>query len=59
MLTVLPCPAGGSPPNPSPSSTVPFSRDPDFIDRDEIADVEEKCSKPASRAALVGLGGVG
>lgn len=42
-----------------PSSTVPFRRDPDFVDRDILTEIEEKCLQPASRAALVGLGGVG
>jgi hypothetical protein len=45
---------------PSPSSTVPFSRDPDFVDRPDIlAWIHEKCERPAARAALVGLGGIG
>ncbi|KAL9002859.1 MAG: hypothetical protein Q9188_004243 [Gyalolechia gomerana] len=44
---------------PKPSSTVPFRRDPDFVDRDVLTQIEQKCSKPASRTALVGLGGVG
>jgi hypothetical protein len=46
-------------PKPSPSSTVPFCRDPDFVDRDILVEIHQKCSKPASRVALVGLGGVG
>lgn len=56
---MLPCLIEVSPLKPKPSSTVPFRRDPDFIDRDILAEVDEKCSQPASRAALVGLGGVG
>ena len=45
---------------PKPSSTVPFRRDPDFVDRgDLLSRVDERCSQPAGRAALVGLGGVG
>ncbi|PGH12591.1 hypothetical protein AJ80_06649 [Polytolypa hystricis UAMH7299] len=45
---------------PSPISTVPFSRDPDFVDRGTLLDqIHEKCSRPASRIALVGFGGVG
>ncbi|KAJ9480666.1 hypothetical protein VN97_g12875 [Penicillium thymicola] len=45
---------------PSPLSTVPFMRDPDFVSRDIILDqVHEKSSVPGSRIALVGLGGVG
>ncbi|ORY63343.1 heterokaryon incompatibility protein-domain-containing protein [Pseudomassariella vexata] len=43
-----------------PFSTVPFSRDPDFVDRPEIqAWIQDKCARPAARAALVGLGGLG
>ncbi|KAL9062882.1 MAG: hypothetical protein Q9161_009717 [Pseudevernia consocians] len=45
---------------PKPSSTVPFRRDPDFVDRgDLLSRVDEQCLQPAGRAALVGLGGVG
>jgi hypothetical protein len=45
---------------PSPSSTVPFLRDPDYVDRQDLLEqVRAKCSIPASRTALVGLGGVG
>ncbi|KAF2500541.1 TPR-like protein [Lophium mytilinum] len=43
----------------SPSSTVPFRRDRDFVDRDILSEIHQKCSQPASRVALVGLGGVG
>ncbi|MDI1492406.1 MAG: hypothetical protein OHK93_003620 [Ramalina farinacea] len=47
-------------PPPKPFSTVPFRRDPDFVDRgDLLSRVDERCSEPAGRAALVGLGGVG
>lgn len=45
---------------PSPSSTIPFRRDSDFVDRGTILNqLHEKCASPASRTALVGLGGVG
>lgn len=54
---------------PEPISTVPFSRDPEFIDRATLLDeVNERLSKlrsdekdtnPRSRVAFVGLGGVG
>jgi hypothetical protein len=45
---------------PQPFATIPFSRDPDFVDRGDILDrINERCSKPAARIALVGLGGVG
>ncbi|KAH8757996.1 hypothetical protein F5883DRAFT_427983, partial [Diaporthe sp. PMI_573] len=43
-----------------PPCTIPFGRDPDFIDRETLLDqIHHTCSRPASRAALVGLGGVG
>ena len=45
---------------PKPSSTIPFRRDPDFVDRRTLLDqIHQKCSVPAARTALVGLGGVG
>ncbi|OCK85164.1 hypothetical protein K432DRAFT_343643 [Lepidopterella palustris CBS 459.81] len=45
---------------PSPSAAIPFRRDPDFVDRGTLLDqIREKCFAPASRIALVGLGGVG
>jgi hypothetical protein len=45
---------------PPPSCFVPFRRDPDFVDRATLLDqIREQCSAPASRVALVGLGGVG
>lgn len=45
---------------PKPSCVIPFRRDTDFVDRGTLLDqIHEKCSAPASRAALVGLGGVG
>ncbi|KAJ5185564.1 hypothetical protein N7491_006568 [Penicillium cf. griseofulvum] len=44
----------------SPSSTVPFSRNPDFVSRDTLLhSIREKNSVPGSRIALIGLGGVG
>ncbi len=44
----------------SPTSTVPFRRDLDFIVRGNLLDqIDRKCSAPASRVALVGLGGIG
>ncbi|KAH8671817.1 TPR domain protein [Tricladium varicosporioides] len=46
-------------PRPPPSSTLPFRRDPDFVDRDIFSKMDQKLSIPASRVALVGLGGVG
>ncbi|KAF2818262.1 hypothetical protein CC86DRAFT_309553, partial [Ophiobolus disseminans] len=43
-----------------PSCFVPFRRDPDFVDRGTLLDqIRERCAAPASRVALVGLGGVG
>ena len=45
---------------PVPSSSIPFRRDPDFVDRGAILDqIHQKCALPATRTALVGLGGVG
>jgi hypothetical protein len=45
-------------PRTRPSSTVPFRRDPDFLDRDILSIIQQKYL-PTSRVALVGLGGVG
>ncbi|KAF2801895.1 HET-domain-containing protein [Mytilinidion resinicola] len=43
-----------------PSSNVPFPRDNDFVDRGNILEqINERCSQPAGRAALVGFGGFG
>ncbi|KAB2106159.1 hypothetical protein AG0111_0g6189 [Alternaria gaisen] len=45
---------------PQPSCFVPFPRDADFVDRGALLDhIRERCSAPASRVALAGLGGVG
>ena len=44
---------------PIPSSTVPFLRDRDFVHREILSEIQTRCSQPASRMALVGLGGVG
>ncbi|KAH7096020.1 hypothetical protein FB567DRAFT_430684 [Paraphoma chrysanthemicola] len=45
---------------PRPSRVLPFRRDPDFVNRGTLLnELQEKCSPPASRVALVGLGGVG
>jgi len=44
---------------PSPASTVPFRRDDYFISRENLTTIRQICDRPASRAALVGLGGVG
>jgi hypothetical protein len=45
---------------PSPLSTVPFPRDPDFVDRGTLLDeINNRSSSPASRVALVGIGSVG
>ena len=45
---------------PSPSSNIPFLRDRDYVDRQLLLDqIHKKLSMPASRVALVGLGGVG
>jgi hypothetical protein len=55
LLTVLGAPF----PQPTPSSTVPFRRDRDFVYREVLSDIQRRCSQPASRVALIGLGGVG
>ena len=47
------------PVKPPPSLTIPFRRDDDFISRDSLNKVRQICARPAARAALVGLGGVG
>ncbi|KUL85456.1 hypothetical protein ZTR_06752 [Talaromyces verruculosus] len=45
---------------PRPSLSIPFLRDPDFVDRGTILDqLHRRCAAPGSRTALVGLGGVG
>lgn len=44
---------------PIPSSTVPFRRDPHFVDRQVLHDINSKIQQPGSRVALIGLGGVG
>lgn len=45
---------------PTPQSTVPFRRDPDFVDRGTLLDqIHEKTFRPGARVALMGLGGVG
>ncbi|KAF2804921.1 TPR-like protein [Mytilinidion resinicola] len=40
-------------------SWLPFRRDIDFISRNSLDRVRQICTRPAARAALVGLGGVG
>ncbi|OQD78899.1 hypothetical protein PENANT_c073G06444 [Penicillium antarcticum] len=45
---------------PSPLSTVPFTRDPDFVRRNKLLQwIHDKSSVPGLRIALFGLGGVG
>ncbi|KAF2818232.1 hypothetical protein CC86DRAFT_309623, partial [Ophiobolus disseminans] len=45
---------------PSPSIVIPFARDGDFVERGTTLDrVEQICASPDTRAALVGLGGIG
>ncbi|KAF2830797.1 hypothetical protein CC86DRAFT_443678 [Ophiobolus disseminans] len=45
---------------PQPSCFVPFCRNSNFVARRTLLDqICERCSAPASRVALVGLGGVG
>ncbi|RJE21950.1 Kinesin light chain, partial [Aspergillus sclerotialis] len=45
---------------PRPFLSIPFGRDPDFVDRGTILNqLHHRCAAPGSRTALVGLGGVG
>ncbi|KAK4148826.1 kinesin light chain [Chaetomidium leptoderma] len=47
-------------PQTPPTPFAIFSRDPDFVNRGGILDqIGQRCSEPAGRVALVGLGGVG
>lgn len=46
-------------PKPLPSSTVPYHRNPDFVDTGILREIEQKLAKPASRVGLFGLGGMG
>ncbi|KAK1573934.1 P-loop containing nucleoside triphosphate hydrolase protein [Colletotrichum navitas] len=50
----------GPDPSRKPFSNVPFPPDPDFVERPRITEwLRDKCGRPAGRAALVGLGGIG
>ncbi|KAF1985806.1 TPR-like protein [Aulographum hederae CBS 113979] len=50
--------ADGTPP--FPLCFVPFSRDPDFVERESLlGQIDLKLAVPGSRTALIGLGGVG
>ncbi|KAK6851553.1 P-loop containing nucleoside triphosphate hydrolase protein [Apiospora arundinis] len=43
---------------PKPTILIPFNRDRDFVSRDTIlSQVHNLCSEPASKTALIGLGG--
>ena len=45
---------------PEPSSSVPFRRDADFVERGDLLErIGIRLSQPAARVALVGLGGIG
>jgi hypothetical protein len=45
---------------PSPSCSIPFCRDVDFVDCGNfLSQIEEKCGQGAGRVALVGISGVG
>ncbi|KAF2177326.1 hypothetical protein K469DRAFT_697331 [Zopfia rhizophila CBS 207.26] len=46
-------------PRPTPSSTVPFRRDPHFIDRKILAEIEGKSQQHVARVALIAPEGVG
>ncbi|KAH8894405.1 hypothetical protein GQ53DRAFT_604319, partial [Thozetella sp. PMI_491] len=46
--------------SPQPSVLIPFCRDLEFVHRGNLLDqLDQKCSQPPHRVALVGLGGVG
>ncbi|ORY66127.1 P-loop containing nucleoside triphosphate hydrolase protein [Pseudomassariella vexata] len=43
-----------------PSAVIPFNRDEDFVEQGILLhQVHQKCARPGSRTALVGLGGIG
>jgi len=42
-----------------PVSTVPFLKDPNFVERSEYRELDEKLSSGRSRVALTGFGGAG
>ncbi|KAL8290752.1 hypothetical protein RB597_008822 [Gaeumannomyces tritici] len=45
---------------PRPFASIPFSRDRDFVNRGDIlGQLQKRCSEPAGRVALCGLGGIG
>jgi hypothetical protein len=44
---------------PSPSSTIPFRRDRDFVERPILGNISQRAAQPGARIGLVGLGGVG
>ncbi|KAK4149742.1 P-loop containing nucleoside triphosphate hydrolase protein [Chaetomidium leptoderma] len=45
---------------PGPIAAIPFSRDPDFVNRGDLLDqIDRRCCEPAARVAIVGLGGIG
>jgi hypothetical protein len=45
---------------PSPLLSIPFLRDPDFVDRGTVLNqLRRRCATPGSRTAFVGFGGVG
>ncbi|KAI5205800.1 hypothetical protein E4T39_02783 [Aureobasidium subglaciale] len=44
---------------PLPASTLPFRRDPHFVDRPELELLQDRLSRPSARVALFGIGGVG
>ena len=42
-----------------PITMIPFPKDPDFVERSELDQVQEVLSLPGKRAALTGFGGIG
>ena len=46
--------------SPCPSAVLPFGRDVEFVERGALLNlINQKCAKPGSRTALVGLGALG
>ncbi|KAK3363183.1 hypothetical protein B0T25DRAFT_32411, partial [Lasiosphaeria hispida] len=44
---------------PTPSATIPLSRDPDLVNQGDIPEKTDRCSEPALHVALASLGGAG
>ena len=42
-----------------PTHNIPFSRDPQFVERQELVELQSRLSIEGARLALVGIGGIG